>query len=93
MNDKFKGVPKDPDTRIRKQSVTIIEGFDALHQHWTWDGIKAESAIFVTSEVEHLDEEQLKSLLVASGLTNTTDKMTFKKSTSGYTFLNFNFVT
>ena len=88
---KFNDVPVEPDTRIASQTIVNAGDFDALHQKWTWEGILAESLIFVAGEVDDLDDAQLESLAKRSGLAKSDSQFTVKRDSKGFTFVNFNF--
>lgn len=90
MNEKFNAVPSDLDTRIIKEKVVKIASYDALYQKWNWDGIVAESLIFVTADVEALDDEEIKTL-VSNSPYHKGGSMTFKRCETGYVFVNFGF--
>lgn len=91
MSNKFKDVPLDKDTSIRDQQVIKIGEYDALHQKWFWDGIKAESLIFANNDVEHLNETEIEQIAMKSSKIDAGSTITIKISESGYTFVNFNF--
>ena len=56
---KFHGIPVEPDTRITSQAIVTAGDIEALHQKWTWEGIRAESLIFPTNQmtVEFIDTD------------------------------------
>lgn len=89
--EKFKSVPIDEDTTIKSAVVISIADTEALHQKWVWDGIIAESLIFVDSDVKNIDDEDLIALAVSNDLIQEGSKTTIRRESSGYTFLNFNF--
>ena len=91
VEEKFTNVPMDPDTRIISQSLMTIDGVDAVHQEWDWEGVFGESLIFVTKEVRGLGDAGLKQLARASSLVQDGSDFTIKKDPLGYTFVNFNF--
>jgi len=88
---KFEAVPVESDTRITFQQQTQIDEYQVLHQSWSWDGIRAESLLFSNPDVTHLSEEQITDLVKQLGLCQADSSTTFKRSESGYTFVNFNF--
>jgi len=88
---KFNGVPVESDTRVISQATVTAGDIDALHQQWTWEGIRAESLIFVAGEVYDLDEPQLELLVQQSGLARPDSQFTVKRDSHGFTFVNFNF--
>ncbi|HWL29185.1 MAG TPA: hypothetical protein VNQ97_09785 [Burkholderiaceae bacterium] len=91
MDSKFDAVPLDDETFILAQNEIVVGGYDALHQVWKWEGIRAESLIFLTADVAALQEEDLKQLLVSEAQAAPGSAITVSHSDSGYTFLNFNF--
>jgi hypothetical protein len=90
---KFNSVPIEVDTKIINSEEVKINEFDALHQKWFWDGIYAESLIFVSNEINHLNDDDLKLMLIQSRFVNKETQITIDHSDSGFTFLNFNFET
>lgn len=91
MASRFTDVPTDIDTTIIEQREVTIQGIEALHQHWRWDGVRAESLIFLTKEIAHLSPEALKDLLRKEELLRLDQSMTTSTTSNGYTFINFNF--
>ena len=91
MNN-FTDVPKDKGTRIIEQEEIIINGIPGLKQHWSWDGIIADSLIFNSKDVEHLsDNESLQEFINDHTDIKVTGSVTFKRNSNGYCFVNFNF--
>jgi hypothetical protein len=88
---KFDAVPLDDDTSILAQNEVAVGGYGALHPVWKWEGIKAESIIFLTADVSSLYDDDLKQLLVSEAMVTPGSSVTVSHSDSGYTFLNFNF--
>lgn len=91
-SEKFADVPLEADTRLRFQQELQCGGFDALHQKWSWEGIAAESIIFENRDVEGVEEEALKEMVRSLPFCEEDSEMTFKRSESGFTYVNFNFV-
>jgi len=87
----FENVPIEEDTNILQQEEKTIGNFRVLWQKWFWDGIKAESVIFITEEVINLSDEDLSDLVQKN--VPTTSATTISQSQSGYTFVNYNFET
>jgi len=50
----FANVPVEAGTRIVSSRETTFDNWPVLHQAWTWEGILAESLIFLAIEVAHL---------------------------------------
>ena len=51
--------PVEPDTRILLQTFHTVAGIPFALQLWTWDGITASSAIFLSRDVEQWSDERL----------------------------------
>ena len=93
MTEKFKDVPVERDTQIIASIQAHINAYEVLYQKWYWDGIYAESVIFLNEDVADLNEEQIKKeVALCTALVNEDTKMTYKKGDK-YTFVNFNFKT
>ncbi len=92
MTDKFKNVPLDADTKIKKQKECKIADFEVLYQKWLWDGVLGESIIFAEEDVRDYNEQEIKQLVLYSEFINTNDvKMTFNRGGKGFVFVNFGF--
>ena len=90
---KFQDVPVEDDTKIKLNLETTFGDYDVLYQKWYWDGIYADSLIFIANDVEGLDDDALKAYVSESELVTDKDAgMTIKRDSKGYTFVNFNFV-
>ena len=88
MND-IKNVPVEPDTRIIQQKEIKVGAIPSLYQHWSWEGIIAESIIFHDKDVQSLSDEELFQMI--SFHADPDGQYTVSRSCSGYTFINFNF--
>lgn len=89
-NPKFANIPLDKDTRIDAEIFTQINGLDAVHQRWFWDGVQGESLIFCTTDLQDISDEMLIHSLQGSMLAGHTDA-NVSRNESGYTFVNFGF--
>ena len=87
----FSNVPVEDDTTILSQRNIKIDNLDALYQKWFWEGVKAESLIFIASDVDALNDSALESLAKQSKLPTNDSSFTFKRNSNGFTFINFNF--
>ena len=87
----FDKVPVDRDTKITFHEQVILGAYEVLHQKWTWDGISAESIIFIEDEVSELTDQEVKHIVFVSPLNKNTSSMTLKRGESGFVFVNFNF--
>ena len=85
----FKDVPVEADTKIIRQKEIQIGEISALHQEWAWDGILAESIIFHDHDVENFSDEELFQMIEYHA--DPDGQYTVSRSSSGYSFINFNF--
>lgn len=93
MSSRFDNVPVEEDTTILFQLEVTLGKYEVLYEKWCWDGITAESIIFVNEDVSNLDEKEIEQEVRSSPLVKQGEGMTVKRSDSGFTFVNFNFVT
>jgi hypothetical protein len=91
VNDKFKAIPVEEDTRILQKKLMTVNGIDARFERWAWEGVIGESLIFVTEEISNLSDEQLWQSIV-NQLSIRDMKHTIKRQID-YSFVNFNFET
>lgn len=91
MAGKFDAVPLDSDTVLLLSTEAMLDGIDVLYQKWIWEGIEAESFIFVTDDVSALSDESLEEFCRTSPMLEKESKMTIKRSSNGFDFVNFNF--
>ena len=91
MSSKFDKVPVEEDTRILFKKKIKLGEHDVLYQKWFWDGIAAESIIFANDDITGLGKGVITRMVKSSSLLNKDSEMTFIKSDSGFTFVNFNF--
>jgi len=93
MTEKFKDLPVEADTQIMVSTEAKIGAYEVVYQKWRWDGINAESIIFLNDDVAALSEAQIKDEVAqCRALVNEDSQFTFKKG-ERYTFVNFNFKT
>ena len=92
MSDKFKNVPVDADTNILFSAEANLGEYDVLYQKWSWDGIIAESVIFVSEDVADISDAEIEAEVRTSPLVEEESQMTIKRAESGFTFANFNFL-
>ncbi len=88
--NKFGNVPVDPDTIIKKEEIIDVGHLQALYQRWVWEGIIAESLIFLNEDVGGMSDDDLVSLGRDAGILKRGGKSTISRSDT-YTFLNMNF--
>jgi len=91
MVDKFDSVPVEEDTCILFSHKVHFGEYEVLYQKWTWDGITAESLIFVTEDIKQMSNKELEREVKTSPLLKADTDITIKRSDSGFTFVNFNF--
>ncbi len=89
--DKFANVPVDENTKIKKSNVIKINDLDALHQEWIWDGIVAESLVFIEKDVGGLSDDELVNLARKNNLLIEDSQATVVRNSSGFAFVNMNF--
>ena len=89
--EKFNQVPVEDSTKIIFENETMVGGYKVLYQKWVWDGIKAESVIFLDEDVDNISDKEIKEMVKDSPLINVGSSITLKRSESGFTFVNFNF--
>jgi hypothetical protein len=94
MEDKFKDVPVDEETKIIFESKMKFDNKDILYQKWIWDGIMGESIIFYFDDVKELNDEEFVNYIKSSDIVADKSSITIAKSKDEkYRFANFNFVT
>jgi hypothetical protein len=91
MNEKFKNIPVEEGTKILFSSPMKWGELDIVYQKWSWEGIRAESIIFLSEDVKDMDDETLDADLRSSPIVNEDSQMTIKRGDE-FTFVNFNFV-
>ncbi len=93
MTELFKNVPVDDDTRIIFEQLGCLGEYDVLYQNWCWDGITAESFIFINDDVLTLDDAGIEKVVRESPMCDLGSSMTIKRTDVGFVFANFNFRT
>lgn len=88
---KFSNVPVEDDTKVLFALESKLGDRDILYQKWFWDGITAESFIFVSDDVSSLSDVELETEVRSSPMVGS-GSVTIVRSDSSYTFVNFNFV-
>ena len=92
MNDKFKDLSTDEGVKILFRSPMKWGELDIVYEKWYWEGINAESVIFLTEDVKELSDEALEADVRDGPLVKSTSQVTIKRLDK-YTFVNFNFTT
>ena len=93
MKNKFDKIPVDEGTKILIDLDMNLGKYSIRYQKWFWDGIYAESFIFLNQDIETMSQQDIiaeakKSDMVKKGKDEET---TYTKGDT-YTFVNFNFV-
>ena len=91
MSNKFKNIPVEEDTKILMSSPMRWGELDIVYQKWNWEGIRAESIIFLNEDVKEMSDEALESVVRDGPIVREGSQMTIKKG-DDFTFVNFNFV-
>ena len=91
MNNKFNAVPIEKGTNILFGLNATLDDYDVLYQMWNWDGVTAESFIFLSSDISDLTDEEVKTLAKSSPMIKADSELTMVRHEEGYTFVNFNF--
>lgn len=88
---KFENLPVEFDTKVISREQIKILNYDAMHEIWSWDGIKGESIIFVTEEINELSENGIIDLVKSAFQIEDISQVTISQGKSDYTFVNLNF--
>ena len=73
--------------------LTVVAGLPVLHEAWFWDGVGAESVIFLDKDVVGRDDAALEGLLREANLVRKDASPTVSRTGDGFVFVNFNFWT
>ena len=92
MNDKFKDLSTDEGTKILFRLPMKWGELDIVYEKWNWEGITAESIIFLSDDVKEMDDEALEADVRSSPLIHVDSQVTIKRLDE-FTFVNFNFET
>lgn len=93
MNEKFKNIPIDKDTKIILELETKFGSLDCVLQTWLYDGFEGTSLIFLKADLENTTSENIKNEIKQSGLlTDSDSSITYSGNPRhDYCFFNFNF--
>jgi hypothetical protein len=61
ISNKFDAVPLEKDTTLLFQLNATLGDYDVLYQMWNWDGITAESFIFLSTDIVDLTNNEVKT--------------------------------
>ena len=92
MSDRFANLPTEKDTKILARLPVKWDEKDIIYEKWYWDGITAESIIFLSEDIDGMNDEELEADVRSSPLVNEGSSITIKR-VGEFTFVNFNFVT
>ena len=90
MNEKFKNLKTDADTQILFHQEMQFDDKDVVYEKWIWDGISAESIIFLSEDVKELDDAELEKEIRTSSIVKVNSSVTIARQ-DAFTFVNFNF--
>jgi hypothetical protein len=91
MSNKFENIQVEVDTKILMSSLMRWGELDIVYQKWNWDGITAESIIFMSDDVKEMSDEALENDVKDGPLVWTGSQITMKRGDK-FTFVNFNFI-
>ena len=91
MNEKFNDIPMDKDTKILFSSPMKWGDLDIVYQKWNWEGILAESMIFLNEDMEEMNDEALEAYVRDGPLVRKDSRITIRRL-ENFTFVNFNFI-
>ena len=91
MNEKFKNIPVEVDTKILISSPMRWGELDIVYQKWNWEGITAESIIFLSDDLKEMEDKALEDDVRVGPLVRKDSQITIKRGEK-FTFVNFNFV-
>lgn len=92
MNKKFKNLQVENNTTILFELMHQIGKFEVLYQIWQQGTYMADSIIFSNEDVDGLAEEEIIDMVKNDAVFKAGSSVTFARTKSGYTFVNFNFV-
>jgi hypothetical protein len=82
----------DEDTRILSSEYLKSGDYDLLIEKWFFEGIKAKSLIFISQQVQHLDNSEVENLARDILQLPEGERTTLKRGDE-FTFFNFDFQT
>jgi hypothetical protein len=91
VQTEFSQVPVESDTTIFHQEIFTVEDYDARWEQWGWNGIKAETLVFIETQLAGMSDNALKGMVQADPRFTTSGPITLTRDNNGYAFVNFNF--
>ena len=93
MIGKFDNLPVESYITILFETPARFNEYDVLYQKCDWEGITAESLIFLTDDIQNITMDELENEIRNSPMVADSSKeITTSSGKSEYTFFNFNFV-
>ena len=80
----------EDDTRILKAQYVRVEGIPILLEHWSADGVRGKTAIFLTEHVEKMDDAELRRFFVEKAGVEIEGSVTIVRREE-HVFFNFGF--
>jgi len=80
----------DEDTRILKEEYRRYDDYDLLMEQWVWDGIKGNSIIFLTCQVDGLSDFSLEDLTREIAGLDPFGQVTLKRK-KDFIYVNYGF--
>lgn len=90
LESKFANVPAGKETKILFQQEGTLGNYDVLFEIWSWDGIMANSFVFLNEDIAGLADEDLKALVKNYPLWEGKNDLKVTRASSGFTFVTFN---
>jgi hypothetical protein len=91
ISSKWDDIPVEEDTRIIHRIEAALNDLDCVYETWFWDGVQAQSLIFIEEELTISLENMEKEIRENTTLLDYKDSDITTKVTNGYVFFNFNF--
>lgn len=98
IKELFANLPIEADTKIKKIEYYRFEKVNCRYEHWIWEGIAADSLIFLPSELRIFFGKKTITLedvieFAKNNLKIEINDSTTYKENEDYIFLNYNFYT
>jgi hypothetical protein len=90
MSAKFKRLPLRDWNTYLFQIQTKFDSWDVLYEGTIWLGLKLESIIFLTSDINHLSDAELEKRVRLSPVVKEDCSIMINKYDLDFTFVNFN---
>ncbi len=90
MNNKFKDIPLDPETKILSREEGRFLNFDCVFEKWVSDGIYGDSLIFFKADFAGIGSDEIIKKLSNSKDIEINDKCTISEK-GDFLFINYKF--